>query len=62
MAIKITGPRSVRSKLERMAADLKNDAARLLSEHPDEESLADALLYHANRLLTVASYCGRARD
>jgi hypothetical protein len=57
MAIKLTGKRSLRDKLIRMAYELTEDAGRVLREHPEQAHVADALDVAAKHLRKAAVSC-----
>jgi len=50
MAIKLTGPRSIKSKLERLADELENDATRIMRETPEDGNTVDSLQWLAVQL------------
>lgn len=54
--IKLTGKRSVHSKLERMGCELLHDAARILQDHPERgaQSLAAHLEMYGKKLHALA--------
>lgn len=50
--VKLTGERSIESKLQRLAYELERDANRIKADHPDQDSLA-------NGVRAVSSTLGR---
>lgn len=55
MAIKLTGTRSLQNKLERMAAELMDDASRLMREYPEQcATLAGELQSRSRELWQTA--------
>lgn len=54
MTIKINGPRSIQTKLERLSAEFREDAARILRETPQHASMADTLQFLSRKLGVAA--------
>lgn len=48
--IKITGERSIKTKLHRLAYELEHDARRVLCDHPGRASLADTLQWLSSKM------------
>lgn len=57
MPLKLTGIRSLQNKLERIAAELRYDADRVLREHPDRGEVADGLQMLVIKLEKLARDC-----
>jgi hypothetical protein len=54
MPIKIKGDRSVETKLERLACELREDARRILADEPAYADIADALQVIGSKLGAAA--------
>lgn len=52
--VKITGERSIKSKLHRLAYELENDGRRVLCDHPEFGNLADTLQWLSKQLGNAA--------
>lgn len=58
--VKLTGERSIESKLMRLAWELERDASRVREDHPDRDNLANALADISRRLGRVGRNIGSA--
>jgi len=52
--VKLTGDRSIESKLHRLAYELEHDAARISADHPDQSYLANSVSEISSRLGKLA--------
>lgn len=57
--LKLTGVRSVESKMHRLAYELEADAARIRADYPAQDSLANEIAAIASRLGRVSRSLGR---
>lgn len=48
--VKLTGKRSLATKLQRLAYELEHDAARVRADHPGQASVANALTAISSQL------------
>lgn len=52
--VKLTGDRSIESKLQRLAYELEADAARIRGDHPDQDGLANGIQAVSSKLGSMA--------
>lgn len=52
--VKLTGERSIESKLHRLAYELESDASRVRADYPDQQHLANSIKEISSRLGKVA--------
>lgn len=52
--IKLTGSRSIESKLQRLAYELEADAARVRADHPGQDGLANGIQAVSSQLGKMA--------